>query len=1169
MSYKFVYFLVLKLLCLLIINSDYLFVKNEKINIVTNNSPLFINNPNPYNRSLTSHQKKCQKKYQKTYQKKTGVNYSQNNREFSSICLNKNKIKKERNNFILFGKKKNTKNDAIEEENESNKKNDLLVKSKNEKDENKKTGNITENFFENQNKKLIKGEYYDVEICELLSKSFLSYANFLILNRCLCDYRDGLKTVQRRIIWSMYEINKGYDKKSYKKCARIVGEVIGKYHPHGDKSVYDALIRLAQKHHNNNLLINGYGNFGSVEYNAAAMRYTEARISDFCYDVLLDEINDENIDYIKNFDGNEKEPKVLCSKIPLLLINGCSGIAVSILTNIPSHNIVDVINASINFLINEKITNDELFNIIKGPDFSTGGIIITKKDTLRDIYNTGKGNIVIRSNIFYEYAHNNKTYIHHINELGNLENLECDNKSSKKLIIKNLPPNVKPNKLIENIITVLNERKNEHDNILSKIRDESEKNEMRIVLELRKHSQIEQIHNFVSFLLKYTSMEIDYHCNFVCIGYENSYTQFSLKSFLQLWCENRIKFIKKNYQIKNNNLQKELNIIDLYLTIQKKILDIISFLHKNQNIEQIQNYLKSNFKLNEDQIKYILSMKIQKLINIKNINFDIQKNNIIKKIQSNQYIIDNIQEIKQIIIKELVHIKNKYSLKKKILPHPQLKYKYAYINGGLNLFNLPQKNDEDNTNNNVNKFIITPKVGKKEDGQTDDVVNDKNNKILELGEKEKKNELENENYRNTYIDSIDTTFKDIYNNDDVLILITYGGYIKKIKINDKLKNNVNNIMKLSNAKYILKEIEETKNAKKRNNEKMLDDIASENDEDTYKTNKNNLNNNNINTYKIKKGILCKNKDKILVTDNLNKAYILNVSEIQTSSYDSKGIPISQLIKCSTNITGLTKYEQDKKYLIVCSENGKMKIINNDVFLKKKKKGIKLFKNKKNIFFNYCNSNDNCIVGTKNGYIIQFPLSSLKISKKNSLGNKCMNMKKDDKVVDLVSYENNSENLKNLKIIFLSKNGHGKMIGVDEIKVQKKRGKGFKIMKFKKAKKNKNNLPNKDNKLNDTKKYISDKIQIENKQNKLQPPEQEFVDEKKNNIIANYDPDELLGFKLYDTRTKKENDLLIMISDHAVLIRKNISLLKQKNRKHSSQIYAKLSKMNKLMYFDIL
>ncbi|SBS89733.1 DNA gyrase subunit A, putative (GyrA), partial [Plasmodium ovale curtisi] len=1016
------------------------------------------------------------------------------------------------------------KSEAIEEENVSG--------------ESPQTDETVENFFENQNKKLIKGEYYDVEICELLSKSFLSYANFLILNRCLCDYRDGLKTVQRRIIWSMYEINKGSDKKSYKKCARIVGEVIGKYHPHGDKSVYDALVRLAQKHHNNNVLINGYGNFGSVEYNAAAMRYTEARISDFCYDVLLDEINDENVDYIKNFDGNEKEPKVLCSKIPLLLINGCSGIAVSILTNIPSHNLVDVINTSINFLINDKITNDELFNIIKGPDFSTGGIIITKKDILRNIYNTGKGSIIIRSNVFYEYVHNNKTYTHHINELSNLENLESDNKSSKKLIIKNLPPNVKPNELIENIVTVLNERKNEHDNILSKIRDESEKNEMRIVLELRKHSQIEQIHNFVSFLFKYTPMEINYHCNFVCIGYENSYTQFSLKSFLQLWCENRIKFIKKNYQIKNNNLQKELNIIDLYLTIQKKILDIISFIHKNQNIEQIQNYLKSNFKLNDDQIKYILSMKIQKLVNIKNIDFDIQKKNIIKKIQSNQYIIDNVQEIKQIIIDELIQIKNKYSLKKSLLPQPQLKYKYAYINGPPNLLHPSQKYDEGDTKSNEVKFV-TEQVEEKEGEQTDDVASAKDDNTLEPDEKKKtkKNELQNEvqtsvqndNYRNTYIDSLDTTFKDIYNNDDVLILITYGGYIKKIKINDKLKNNVNNIMKLSNAKYILKEIEEAKNGKKQNNEKIVDDSSSENDEDIYKSNKSNLASNNINTYKIKKGILCKNKDKILVTDKHNKAYLLNVSEIQTSLYDSKGIPISQLIKCSTNITGLAKYEQDKKYLIVC-------------------------------------------IGTKNGYIIQFPLSSLKISKKNSLGNKCMSLKKDDKVIDLISYENNPENLKNLKIIFLSKNGHGKMIGLDEIKVQKKRGKGFKIMKFKKSKKKKTNLPNKDNKLNDTKKNISDKVQTENKQNELQQQEkadEKKTDEEESDIVTSSDADELLGFKLYDTRTKKENDLLIMITDHAVLIRKNISLLKHKNRKHSSQIYAKLSKMNKLMYFDIL
>ncbi|SBS88536.1 DNA GyrAse a-subunit [Plasmodium ovale curtisi] len=1107
--------------------------------------------------------------------------------------------------------------------------------------------------------RLIKGEYYDMEICELLSKSFLSYANFLILNRCLCDYRDGLKTVQRRIIWSMYEINKGLDKKSYKKCARIVGEVIGKYHPHGDKSVYDALVRLAQKHHNNNLLINGYGNFGSVEYNPAAMRYTEARISNFCYDILLDEINYENVEYIKNFDGNEKEPKVLCSKVPLLLVNGCSGIAVSILSNIPSHNLIDVINCSINFLINSNITNEELFNIIKGPDFSTGGIIISKKNFLKNMYSTGKGNILIRSNVFYEHVKNNKTYIYHINDLTSLNSSEFE-KGSKKLIIKNLPPNVKPNELIENIVSTLNEKKNEHENILSRIRDESEKEDMRIVLELRKHSQIEQILNFLSFLFKYTQMEINYHCNFVCIGFQNSYTQFSLKSFIQLWCENRIKFIKKNYQIKNNNLTKELNIINLYLIIQKRIVEIVSFLHKQHDVQEIKNFFKNNFHLNEEQIKYILGMKIQKLINIKNVDFLNQKNDILHKMKLNEDIINDVQKIKKIIINELIYIKNKYGINKlqKNISPSYIKYKYTYINQGKDNNYWNNASDSSKESNCSHKFILqgerknatfvhkgilmaqhtesveegTPIGGVSRNGERNGRGSNTKGKDLDVVksaafEKKKKTEdaftgsvSENNNspfldehengaentpqvqYRNTFIDAFDTNVNDMYNNDEVLILITYGGYIKKIKINEKLKNHPNNIMKLSNVKYILKQNEENLNEKKRHQEKHAEQqsksaavqcsevsngisvsdrgsgvgIDSDSDSNSGHTRS------STNMYKIKKGILCRNRDRILLTDNFNKAYLLNVHDLHPSSYDSKGTPINQIIKCSKSITGLTKYEENEKYLIVCSENGKMKIINNDVFLKKKKKGIKLFKNKKNIFFSYCNFDDNCIVGTKNGYIIQFPLSSFKISKKNSLGNKCISLSKNDKVVDLLSYENNEYNMNNLKIVLLSKNGFGKMINLDELKIQKKKGKGYKIMKFKKAKmkgKINNQLFTNEQENRNKMNVDSDKEHLAKESHLTVNSDETHVQEKYAIIeesdqsndypIRNADSDEFLGFKLYDMKKKKENDLLIMITDHAVLIRKNMSLLKKKNRKHSSQIYAKLNKINKLMYFDIM
>ncbi|KMZ90265.1 DNA GyrAse a-subunit [Plasmodium vivax Mauritania I] len=951
--------------------------------------------------------------------------------------------------------------------------------------------------------KRIKGEYYDVEICELLSKNFLSYANFLILNRCLCDYRDGLKTVQRRIIWSMYEINKGAEKRSYKKCARIVGEVIGKYHPHGDKSVYDALVRLAQRHHNSNVLINGYGNFGSVEYNAAAMRYTEAKISNFCYDVLLDEINEENVEYVRNFDGNEIEPKVFCSKVPLLLINGCSGIAVSILSNIPCHNLVDVINCTISFLLNPSIREDHLSAIIKGPDFTTGGIIISKPNELQNVYHTGRGSIEIRSNVFLEYTKDDKQYVTHVNNLANLHPEDIDSRGSKKLVIKNLPPNVKPNELIENMINILNEKKNEHENILQKIRDESEKEDMRIVLELRKNTQVEQINDFLSFIFKYTQMQTTYHCNFVCIGHQNSYTQFSLKSFLQLWCENRIKFIRNNLTIKNKNLQKELHIIDLYILIQKKILEIISFLQKNQNIEEIKNFFKKNFQLNDYQIQHILSMKIQKLVNIKNVHFGPHKEKILTRMRENRDLIADVDRIKRLIIEELAYIKNKY--------------------GTSSAGRLP-----------------TPQGVK---------------------------------YKHTYIDCVHADVKDVYNNDHVLVLITYGGYVKKIKVAEKLKNHQNNTIKLSNVKYILKENEERRLnvGGAASGAASGEDSGGENGVATSSANPTSANTANAaNCYKVKKSILCRNKDRLLLTDSQNKAYVLDVCDLQTSSYDSKGTPINQVVHCSKSITGMAKFEESKKYLIVCSENGKMKIINNDVFLKKKKKGIRLFKNKKDIHFSYCNFSDNCIVGTASGHIIQFPLSNFKISKKNSLGNKCISLGKNDKVVDLLTYENDEKSVKKFQIIFLSKGGHGKMVNLGELKVQKRRGKGYKIMKFKRAKRGAPIQGGGEARKEENVRKEENMRDEKNEEGESEAPAPLMANRQADQTPAHStDADEFLGFKLYDMTKRKDNDFLIMITDHAVLIRKNITLLKKKNRKHSSQIYAKLSKLNRLVYFDIM
>ena len=323
---------------------------------------------------------------------------------------------------------------------------------------------------------LNEGKFIHVDINKEMKQCYIDYAMSVIVGRALPDVRDGLKPVHRRILYAMQELglepNKGY-----RKCARIVGEVLGKYHPHGDTSVYDALVRMAQDFSMRYMLVDGHGNFGSVDGDsAAAMRYTEARMNKISVEMLRD-INKNTVDFMPNFDGEEQEPVVLPSRYPNLLVNGSSGIAVGMATNIPPHNLGEVIDGTIMLIDNPEATGLDIMTCIKGPDFPTGGIIMGKSG-IRAAYETGKGKIVVRS----------KTEI------------EGEN-GRHRIVVTEIPYQVNKAKLIESIADLVKDKRIVG---ISDLRDESDREGMRIVIELKKDANPNVVLNL---LFKHTKMQ--------------------------------------------------------------------------------------------------------------------------------------------------------------------------------------------------------------------------------------------------------------------------------------------------------------------------------------------------------------------------------------------------------------------------------------------------------------------------------------------------------------------------------------------------------------------------------------------------------------------------------------------------------------------------------------
>jgi len=464
--------------------------------------------------------------------------------------------------------------------------------------------------------------------------SYLNYAMSVIVGRALPDVRDGLKPVHRRILYAMQELNLDHSK-PYKKCARIVGEVLGKYHPHGDVAVYDTLVRMAQDFSLRYPLVEGQGNFGSVDGDAAAaMRYTEARLAAIADDVLGD-IDKDTVNFGPNFDASLREPLLLPAALPNLLVNGSSGIAVGMATNIPPHNLNEIADAIIYILDHPEAEAKDLMRHVLGPDFPTGGVICGRAG-IKEAYATGRGKLVVRARATVEHQKNGKDLI----------------------VVSEIPYQVQKASLIEATAALVDERKIEG---ISDIRDESDKDGMRIVIELKRDTEAQIILNQ---LFKHTQMETTFGIIMLALV-ENRPRVLNLRQILDAYIEHRKVIIRRRTQFELDKALKRAHILE-GLKIALKFIDrIIKTIKTSKNTEQAKERLMKEFELSEIQSQAILEMQLQRLTALERDKIDAEYAELLKKIELCRAILASEKKIEGIIKEELEALKKKYGDQRK------------------------------------------------------------------------------------------------------------------------------------------------------------------------------------------------------------------------------------------------------------------------------------------------------------------------------------------------------------------------------------------------------------------------------------------------------------------------------------------------------------------------
>ena len=502
-----------------------------------------------------------------------------------------------------------------------------------------------------QDSQIIRTEYSDI-----MKKSYIDYAMSVIVARALPDVRDGLKPVQRRTLYDMHEFGIRYDK-PYRKCARIVGDTMGKYHPHGDSSIYESLVVMAQEFKKGMILVDGHGNFGSIEGDgAAAMRYTEARLAKLTQEVFLADLDKGVVDFAPNFDETEKEPEVLPVRIPNLLVNGAEGIAVGMATSIPTHNLGEVIDAVKAYMKNSEITTKQLMKHIKGPDFPTGGIVVNKDDLL-NIYETGAGKIKIRGKVEVEELKGGK----------------------KRLVISEIPYTMIGagiGKFLNDVASLVESKKT---NDITDISNQSSKEGIRIVLELRKDADVENLKNM---LYKKTRLEDTFGVNMLAVANGKPETM-GLKSVIEHHVDFQFDIATRKYktllakELDKKEIQEGLikacDVIDLIIEIlrgSKSIKEAKACLTDGvtENIKfksNISKKMASMLRFTERQATAILEMRLYKLIGLEIEALQAEHEQTLKNIVRYEDILNNYDSMAQVIIEDLDVIKKAYARKRR------------------------------------------------------------------------------------------------------------------------------------------------------------------------------------------------------------------------------------------------------------------------------------------------------------------------------------------------------------------------------------------------------------------------------------------------------------------------------------------------------------------------
>lgn len=506
---------------------------------------------------------------------------------------------------------------------------------------------VEENNFENEDDDALVGEE-DKEIIldeegninrglkQVIHEAMIPYSEYVILDRALPRVEDGLKPVQRRILYSMYELGLTPEK-PFKKSAKVVGDCMANYHPHGDSSVYNAMVRMSQKFNMRDVLVNGHGNFGSMDGDsAAAMRYTEAKLSPIAMELLKD-INKDTVRWVSNYDDSKKEPDMLPGRFPNLLVNGSSGIAVGLATNIPPHNLGETIDAVVAYIDKKRITLEEIMQHVKGPDFPMGGIILGT-DGIKDAYATGKGKVVVRA----------KTHI------------EGTESTKKAIVVDEFPYQVNKANLLNKIARLREDNKDILGGI-SEIRDESDRNGVRAVIYCKKDANVEMIQNY---LFKHTDLQTSFGVNMVAIA-NGKPRQMGLLEIISYYAEYQREVVLRRTKYDLTAAKQKEHIISGLLIAIKNIDEVIKIIKASKSTVEAKITLRKRFDLTEKQAQAVLDMRLARLTNLEVEKLEAQLKELLLQIEKLSAIVASKQRQFTIVKKEMLAVKKAYNTKRR------------------------------------------------------------------------------------------------------------------------------------------------------------------------------------------------------------------------------------------------------------------------------------------------------------------------------------------------------------------------------------------------------------------------------------------------------------------------------------------------------------------------